>query len=171
MQFWHACTADSWVLATVQNGYMLQFHLGPPPFRVVRGSSGPHGGRDRASGEAGPHHQRCNGSAYTGGVHDVLGAPAGLLYDVRIPVRRQSCSYLGLPLPVSTGIAGNLLLCQKLLGLMAAAMSAIQLGLLRWVNAFHLNTKSDIHRRLTVSHACSSALRWMRTTSHLREGV
>ncbi|MGH0152804.1 UNVERIFIED_CONTAM: hypothetical protein FKN15_023576 [Acipenser sinensis] len=81
------------------------------------------------------------------------------------------------------GIAGNLLLCQKLLGLMAAAMSAIQLGLLRWVNAFHLNTKSrwvnafhlntksDIHRRLTVSHACSSALRWMRTTSHLREGV
>ncbi|MGH0158080.1 UNVERIFIED_CONTAM: hypothetical protein FKN15_050568 [Acipenser sinensis] len=32
-QYWHACTSDTWVLATVQNGYVLQFRLGPPPFR------------------------------------------------------------------------------------------------------------------------------------------
>ncbi|MGH0135909.1 UNVERIFIED_CONTAM: hypothetical protein FKN15_060352 [Acipenser sinensis] len=43
----------------------------------------------------------------------------------------------------------TLLLCQKLLGLMAAAISAIQLDLFRmcplqvWLNAFHLNTKHD----------------------------
>ncbi|MGH0119121.1 UNVERIFIED_CONTAM: hypothetical protein FKN15_052950 [Acipenser sinensis] len=43
-----------------------------------------------------------------------------------------------------------------LLGMMAAAISAIQLGLLRmlplqaWLNAFHLNTKRDRH--LTADH-------------------
>ncbi|MGH0153925.1 UNVERIFIED_CONTAM: hypothetical protein FKN15_068763 [Acipenser sinensis] len=30
-----ACTSDTWVLATVQNGYALQFRLGPPPFRGI----------------------------------------------------------------------------------------------------------------------------------------
>ncbi|MGH0172634.1 UNVERIFIED_CONTAM: hypothetical protein FKN15_063722 [Acipenser sinensis] len=35
---------------------------------------------------AGPHHQRCKESAHTGAVHDILGAPAGLQDDVRIPV-------------------------------------------------------------------------------------
>ncbi|MGH0191557.1 UNVERIFIED_CONTAM: hypothetical protein FKN15_066077 [Acipenser sinensis] len=52
---------------------------------------------------------------------------------------------------------------------MAAAILTIQLGLLcmrplqAWLNVFH--------RWLTVSHACSAALHWWRTTSHLREGV
>ncbi|MGH0131633.1 UNVERIFIED_CONTAM: hypothetical protein FKN15_061726 [Acipenser sinensis] len=70
----------------------------------------------------------------------------------------------------------TLLLCQKLLGLMTAAISAIQLGLLRmrplqaWLNAFHLNPKCDRHRWLMVSLACSAALHWWRATSHLREG-
>ncbi|MGH0137835.1 UNVERIFIED_CONTAM: hypothetical protein FKN15_038399 [Acipenser sinensis] len=36
-QYWHACTSDTWVLATVQNGYVLQFRLGPPPFRGIAG--------------------------------------------------------------------------------------------------------------------------------------
>ncbi|MGH0134855.1 UNVERIFIED_CONTAM: hypothetical protein FKN15_027491 [Acipenser sinensis] len=35
LQYWRACTTDTWVLATVQNGYVLQFHLGPPPFRGI----------------------------------------------------------------------------------------------------------------------------------------
>ncbi|MGH0147160.1 UNVERIFIED_CONTAM: hypothetical protein FKN15_069941 [Acipenser sinensis] len=69
----------------------------------------------------------------------------------------------------------TLRLCQKLLGLMAAAISAIELGLLcmrplqAWLDAFHLNAKCDRHHRLTVSHACSAALRWWRRTSHLCE--
>ncbi|XP_058865945.1 uncharacterized protein LOC131708048 [Acipenser ruthenus] len=71
----------------------------------------------------------------------------------------------------------TLRLCQKLLGLMAAATVAIQLGLLRmrplqvWLNAFHLNARRDKHRRLTVSRTCSATLRWWRVPCHLRKGV
>ncbi|MGH0137577.1 UNVERIFIED_CONTAM: hypothetical protein FKN15_008110 [Acipenser sinensis] len=35
LHYWHACTSDTWVLTTVQNGYVLQFLLGTPPFREI----------------------------------------------------------------------------------------------------------------------------------------
>ncbi|MGH0157899.1 UNVERIFIED_CONTAM: hypothetical protein FKN15_034660 [Acipenser sinensis] len=63
-----------------------------------------------------------------------------------------------------------LVLCRKLLGLMATASSALQLGLLHmrliqaWLNAFRLHPKHDRHRRLIVSRVCWQA-------SHLREDI
>ncbi|MGH0132327.1 UNVERIFIED_CONTAM: hypothetical protein FKN15_061490 [Acipenser sinensis] len=35
LQYWHSCTSDSWVLATVHTGYALQFRAGPTPFRGI----------------------------------------------------------------------------------------------------------------------------------------
>ncbi|MGH0163871.1 UNVERIFIED_CONTAM: hypothetical protein FKN15_046049 [Acipenser sinensis] len=39
LQYWCTCTLDTWVLATVQDGYTLQFCLGPPPFRGITNTS------------------------------------------------------------------------------------------------------------------------------------
>ncbi|MGH0152893.1 UNVERIFIED_CONTAM: hypothetical protein FKN15_065203 [Acipenser sinensis] len=78
---------------------------------------------------------------------------------------------------MAPGIEGPLGLDPKIVGLMAAAISAIELGLLRmcplqtWLNVFHLQPKRDRHCRLTVSHTCSAALRWSRMPSHMRGGV
>lgn len=58
------------------------------------------------------------------------------------------------------GSTVQLVLCQKLRGLMATASANIQLWLLHmrtlqaWLNAFRLHPKHDRHRRLTVSHLC-----------------
>ncbi|MGH0150566.1 UNVERIFIED_CONTAM: hypothetical protein FKN15_018840 [Acipenser sinensis] len=47
LQFWHACTSDTLVLATVQNGYALQIHLGAPPFRGIKNTFMTGSGRRR----------------------------------------------------------------------------------------------------------------------------
>ncbi|RXM96313.1 hypothetical protein EOD39_15835 [Acipenser ruthenus] len=96
-------------------------------------------------------------SALTDAVHNILGTPAGLQYDARIPVRRQSSSYSGLSLPVQQGSKIPLVQFPKLLVRMAAAISAMEQGLLRmrllkaWLNAFHLHPMRDRHHCLTVS--------------------
>ncbi|MGH0118077.1 UNVERIFIED_CONTAM: hypothetical protein FKN15_052082 [Acipenser sinensis] len=66
----------------------------------------------------------------------------------------------------------TLRLCQKLLGLMAAAIAAIRMCPLQvWLNVFHLNAKRDRHHQLTVSYECSAALCWWRVPSHLSKGL
>ncbi|MGH0172261.1 UNVERIFIED_CONTAM: hypothetical protein FKN15_062453 [Acipenser sinensis] len=36
LQYWRACTSDVWVLATIHNGFALQFRLEPSPPRLLR---------------------------------------------------------------------------------------------------------------------------------------
>ncbi|MGH0151018.1 UNVERIFIED_CONTAM: hypothetical protein FKN15_058415 [Acipenser sinensis] len=68
-------------------------------------------------------------------------------------------------------------LCQRMLGLMAAASQALPLGLLHqrplqaWFNAFALHPRRDKHRRLRVSRTCWEALRWWKVPSNIRQGV
>ncbi|MGH0139201.1 UNVERIFIED_CONTAM: hypothetical protein FKN15_042683 [Acipenser sinensis] len=68
-------------------------------------------------------------------------------------------------------------LCQRMLGLMAAASQALPLGLLHqrplqaWFNAFALHPRRDKRRRLRVSRTCWEALRWWKVPSNIRQGV
>ncbi|MGH0150225.1 UNVERIFIED_CONTAM: hypothetical protein FKN15_047416 [Acipenser sinensis] len=76
-----------------------------------------------------------------------------------------------------SGSTVQLVLCQKLLGLMAIASSAIQLGLLHmhplqvWLNTFQLHPKRDRPRKLTVSCLCWTALRWWRKAPHRSKSI
>lgn len=63
-------------------------------------------------------------------------------------------------------------LCQRMLGLMAAASQALPSGLLHqrplqaWFNALTLHPRRDKHRRLRVSRTCWEALRWWKVPSN-----
>ncbi|MGH0171770.1 UNVERIFIED_CONTAM: hypothetical protein FKN15_061905 [Acipenser sinensis] len=67
-------------------------------------------------------------------------------------------------------------LCQRMLGLMAAASQALPLGLLHqrplqaWFNAFALHPRRDKHRRLRVSRTCWEALHLWKVLSNIRQG-
>ncbi|MGH0128923.1 UNVERIFIED_CONTAM: hypothetical protein FKN15_004844 [Acipenser sinensis] len=92
-------------------------------------------------------------------------------HEIGAPVVPKNQGHQGLRETVSME------LCQRMLGLMAAASQALPLGLLHqrplqaWFNAFALHPRRDKHRRLRVSRTCWEALRWWKVPSNIRQGV
>ena len=77
----------------------------------------------------------------------------------------------------SLGRRVEMILVQRLLGMIASAAAVVPLGLLkarplqRWLNAFHLDPKRDRHVKLLVSRSCLQALQPWRDQSLLAHGV